>query len=207
MFLDAFLNSFVALFVIIDPIGIAPIFLGISAHSPKNNLKQMAIRGTLIAFFVMLFFGAFGEFILHKLGITIEAFKIAGGALLFIVAFNMIMKDSEPPHDSISATSVQHSRDWSVFPLAIPLLAGPGSITTIILLMVKAHDNLSVQIATFLALFATCVIGAIAMLCSERISAFLGSIGTNVFSRVLGIILAALAVQYVADGIKVIFAL
>lgn len=205
MFISTLLNSFIALFIIIDPIGIAPLFLAMSYTQSSSNLRQVAIRGTLVAFVVLLFFAAFGSTLLHALGITLEAFKIAGGALLFVISFNMIMKDSQPPHDSTTNANLDHSRDWSVFPLAIPLLAGPGSITTTILLIAQNRGDYLLQGATYLALIIVCIITLLCLFLSERISKILGSTGINVFSRVLGIILAALAVQYIADGIHAMF--
>ena len=205
MFIQIFIHSFVALLVMIDPIGIAPLFVGFSEGISRDKLQRYALRGTVIAFITLLFFGFCGNYILAELGVSIPAFKIAGGALLFVVSFNMIMNDPLPPHDSNMQAKFERSRDWAVSPLAIPLLAGPGSITTTMLLMTQNGSTLGAQLATVLALVFTCVITYYCLVGAERVNSYMGATGANVFARILGIILAALAIQYIADGIKSLF--
>ncbi|MCC6933783.1 MAG: MarC family protein [Deltaproteobacteria bacterium] len=193
--------------MMIDPVGIAPLFFGLSSHIPKDKLRHCALKGTFIAYCTMLFFGLFGHLILAELGVSIPAFKIAGGALLFVVSFNMIMNDPIPPHDSKLEAKIEYDRDWAVSPLAIPLLAGPGSITTTMLLMTQNGESYLAKSATIVALTLTCIITYFCLAGAERLTNYMGKTGANVFARVLGIILAALAVQYMADGIRVIFKL
>lgn len=205
MFISTLINSFIALFIIIDPIGITPLFVAISNTEHNKNLRPIAIKGTAVAFAVLAFFALLGAPLLRTLGITLEAFRIAGGALLFVISFNMIMKESQPPHDSSTNANLGHGRDWAVFPLAIPLLAGPGSITATILLVAQNKGDYLLQGATYLALLLVSVITVVCLLLSNKISKMLGPTGINVFSRVLGIILAALAIQYIGDGIRAMF--
>ena len=206
MLIEHFIHSFVALFVIIDPIGIAPIFASIVNASYGRSATKIALRATVVATSIMLCFGIFGQAILTQLGISIEAFKIAGGALLFVTGFQMLMSPSEQiKYAEASTADTDTTHDVAVFPIGIPLLAGPGCITTLILLMAHSHGEITNKVLTIVALICVNICAFACMLFAKRISHYIGRTGTNVFGRVLGLILTALSVQYIVDGIKVFF--
>lgn len=196
------LYSFVTLFVIIDPIGNAAIFAGLMRGTPEDYRRRMALRGTLIAGILMLAFAFAGEPLLRALGITLPAFRIAGGILLFLVATEMVfarrsgIRSPTAPEQEEAA----HSADISVFPLAFPLLAGPGALTSIVLLMGRAASPLAAS-SVVVSLAAVMTLTFLLLLLASQVLRLLGVTGTNVVSRVLGIILAALAAQLVLDGI------
>jgi len=200
--LDLFFNYFVVLFVVVDPIGVAALFSALTHGEPRARQSRVAIRGTLIAAFVLLLFALFGDALLRGLGIGMPAFQIAGGVLLFLLAVDMVFAR----HSGLRSTTLaeqkeaEHKKDISVFPLAVPLIAGPGALTTV-LLMVGEQGKEPAVLGTVLAVLGV-VLGLtlLALLLSARIMAFMGETGANVVSRVLGIVLAALAVQFVIDG-------
>jgi multiple antibiotic resistance protein len=200
--LQDLVTPFVTLFVTIDPPGLAPLFLALTGGMDRSARKRVAMRCTIIGFAVLLMFAVAGTAILETLGITIHAFRIAGGFLLFWIAFEMIFEKRQDRHEK-SAERVVNSDEihsLAVFPLAIPLIAGPGAISATILL-----SDQFVSIVDRGKLIA--IIGGIISLTfiifvlAERVDRFLGITGRMVLTRLLGVILAALAVQFVADGI------
>jgi multiple antibiotic resistance protein len=194
--------SFVTLFVIIDPVGTAAIFAGLMRGAPDEFRRRMAWRATSIAALLLLAFAVGGVPLLEALGITLPAFRIAGGILLFLLATDMVfarpsgIRNPTQPEKEEAA----HSSDISVFPLAFPLLAGPGALTSIVLLIERAVSPIAVA-GVIGSLFAVMAITLGALLSAARVVGFLGITGSNVVSRVFGIILAALAAQLVLDGI------
>lgn len=195
--------SFVTLFVIIDPIGCAVIFATLMRGAPDEQRRRVALRGTMIAGLLLLVFAFGGEWILDALGISLPAFRIAGGILLFLLATDMVfarpsgIRSPTPPEQQEAA----HRDDISVFPLAFPLLAGPGALTSIVLLVGKAGSVLGAA-GVILSLAAVMALTAAALLAATRVTRLLGVTGANVVSRILGIVLAALAAQLVLDGLS-----
>ena len=193
--------SFVTLFVIIDPIGCAVIFAALMRGAPEEQRRQAALRGTMVAALLLLAFATGGEWILDILGITLPAFRVAGGILLFLLATDMVfarpsgIRTPTPPEQQEAV----HKMDITVFPLAFPLLAGPGALTSIVLLIGKANSALAVA-GVIAALAAVMAITALALLTAPQLMRFLGVTGANVIGRILGIVLAALAAQLVLDG-------
>jgi multiple antibiotic resistance protein len=201
--LEQVLYSFVTLFVIIDPIGCAAIFAALMRGTPEDLRRRIAWRGTVIAGILILVFALVGERLLRALSITLPAFRIAGGVLLFLLATDMVFAR---PSGIRSPTvpeqeEAEHRTDISVFPLAFPLLAGPGALTSIVLLMGRATSLLAAAgvIAALVAVMASTLL---LLLAAPQVVRLLGVTGTNVVSRVLGIVLAALAAQLVLDGIS-----
>lgn len=194
--------SFVTLFVIIDPVGTAAIFAGLMRGAPEEFRRRMAWRGTSIAALLLLAFAVGGAPLLEALGITLPAFRIAGGILLFLLATDMVfarpsgIRNPTRPEQEEAA----QSSDISVFPLAFPLLAGPGALTSIVLLIERAASPLAVA-GVIGSLFVVMAITLGALLSAARVVGLLGITGSNVVSRVFGIILAALAAQLVLDGV------
>jgi len=207
MLLDLAITAFVTFFVVLDPPGMGPIFVAITRGESRDHRRLMALRGSLIALIILLVFAFTGDFVLRGLGISIAAFRIAGGILLLLIAIDMLFARSTPLRRTTEAEEMEaeHKRDISVFPLAIPLIAGPGALTSIVLLMGRAGDSFLLKGAVLAALLAVMAIMLAVLLAGDRMNRLLGETGSNVVGRVLGIILAALAVQYVIDGVKEAF--
>lgn len=205
--LDFLLEAFVTLFVTVDPLGLAPLFIGLTSGLAPADRRWVAYRATAIAAGVLVLFALIGAKLLSLLGISLAAFRIAGGLLLFYTAFQMVYSQKEPrdASDAERAVSLDHIRDIAAFPLAIPLLAGPGAISAVILAVSKAPSPLAFGL--FFGVIAA-VIGVVLVvfLAAGPIDKRLGETGRVVIGRLLGLILAGLAVQYVADGVRAILA-
>lgn len=200
-FLDVFLPPFTMLFVTMDPIGNMPIFMSLT-ESPRSGYRQlMARRSVFIGFCVMLFFAYAGEVFLNLLGISIPAFRIAGGIMLFIVALQMIFLEEQKEKAAEDAAEHPYENDVSVFPLAVPLIAGPGSIASIILLMSERHGMLMQQGVVIGSLIAVSLITYILFILSNSFARLFGQTINTVISKLLGIILGAMASQFIIDGV------
>lgn len=200
---DLYLNAFATLIVLIDPIGVAPIFLAVTGGMTPAQQREVAIRSTVIAFIILFVFLVVGGYFLNLLGISLAAFRIAGGLLLFFTAFEMIFaKRSERQEETAEkAISESEVRDIAVFPLAIPMLSGPAAISAVVLLGGRADGIAGYSILS--AIIAFCLgLTLLAFLVAEKLNAFLGETGRTIITRLLGVILAALAVQFVVDGVK-----
>jgi multiple antibiotic resistance protein len=195
--------SFVALFVIIDPIGTAALFVGLTRGLTEPASRRVAYRAVLIAGILLLIFAFGGNALLRGLAIGLPAFRIAGGVLLFLVAVDMVFARSSGVRALTAQESqeVDPSHDISVFPLAIPLIAGPGALTTMVLLMVQAGTDALARASVILMLALVLAITLGFLLMATRIVRLLGTTGVNVVSRVLGVLLAAVATQLVLDGL------
>lgn len=199
------ITAFVTLFVTIDPPGLAPLFLGITAGMSRAQRGQIALRASVTAFAILVLFALAGTAILQLFGITIHSFRIAGGLLLFHIAFEMIFEKRQDRHEKSAerAVSIDQIRNIAIFPLAIPLIAGPGAISATILLSGTYSDVLG-RIFLILIVAINLLAAWVVFLAAERMDRFLGVTGRIVLTRLLGLILAALAVQFVADGITAI---
>jgi multiple antibiotic resistance protein len=195
---------FIVLSVVIDPIGVTPVFGALTRGGGEAYRRRMAVKGTVLAALILLIFALMGDWLLTTLGIGLPAFKIAGGLLLFLIAIDMVFARHSGGRSTTGAEEqeARAKEDISVFPLAFPLIAGPGALTTILLMVGEAHgralDFLAMVAVLLLVLAATllCLLGA------GRLMKLLGETGANVVDRLFGVILAALAVQFVIDGIK-----
>jgi multiple antibiotic resistance protein len=192
----------VTLLVVVDPLGLAPVFAALMRGFSEKSKRESAIRGTLLGSGILLLFALAGDVLLKTLGIGLPAFRIAGGLLLFLLALDMIF--ARP--SGMRASTVRHQReesyqqDISVFPLAIPLLAGPGAITTV-LLYTGGSDAAQVAVFVFV-LLVVLLLTLASLLPAPRVMRLFGDTGANVLSRNLGVLLAALAVQFVLDGLR-----
>lgn len=196
------ITAFVTLFVIIDPIGLAPIFVALTAGIDARTRRKIALRAVLISFGLLLLFGYFGQALLSAVGIGMPAFRISGGILLFLIAVEMLFEKRTERREKQVEDKEPAKADPSVFPLALPLLAGPGSMATIILLMENNRGDVAGQ-ATLMAVTAfVLLIAYILFMSAGLIERMLGQTGVNVVSRVLGVLLAALSVQFVLDGLR-----
>lgn len=203
MLLDLFVASFISLFVIVDPLGSASVFAAITKDLSPRDSRYVAFKGVLIASAILLFFALIGEALLHHLGISLSAFRVAGGALLFVTAFQMIMGNKGPDQfaANIVAEGNNHLSALSVFPVAIPLLAGPGCMTAVVLHASEANSLSGVAVVGGAVILVE-VIALIAMLLSVKIVSFIGDTGSSIAARLVGILLAALSVQFIADGLR-----
>ena len=206
-----FLSAFVTFFVVIDPPGCAPIFASLTRGAGDAHRRAMAIRSTLIAAAILAVFALVGEPLLHALGISLDAFRIAGGIMVFLIALEMVFEKrterreyrAEEINRRATETESPEPEDISVFPMAIPMIAGPGSIATVMLVTARNHGvNLLVvlvALVTVLALTLASLLaaGAIMRVLGDRLEAMI--------TRVLGVLLAALAAQFVIDGVKASF--
>lgn len=192
MDLLVYLNAITALFVIIDPIGAALIFHSLVPAGEVRHRTFMAVKSILISSALLIVFGNYGELFLEKLGINIQALRISGGLLLFYTAFNMITRD-------IEYKVTTDKKDISVFPMSIPLLAGPGSLTLSILLFSNSQTQ-ATDIAILLAILTISLVTLVLMLLSGYVKVLIGRTGDEILRRFLGVILAALAIQFVYDG-------
>jgi multiple antibiotic resistance protein len=200
---DQLINAFTTLLVTIDPPGLAPIFLGLTTGMSRAERTQVALRGSTIAFIILAVFALFGAGVLGVLGISIGAFRIAGGLLLFWIAFEMVFERRQDRKEKTSEVAItkDHIQNIAVFPLALPLIAGPGAISATILLAGSLPT--SVERAQLLIVIAgNLLLMLAALLIADRLDRFLGVTGRAILTRLLGVILAALAAQFVVDGVK-----
>ncbi|KXF77574.1 MarC family transcriptional regulator [Paramesorhizobium deserti] len=206
-FYDNLFSAFVTLLVTIDPPGLAPLFLALTTGMDRQERGQVAMRSSIIAFGVLTLFAVAGAQILGVFGITIGAFRVAGGLLLFWIAFEMIFERRQERHEKSAKVAItrDHIRNIAAFPLAIPLIAGPGAISATILLGGSFYDTAS-RLVLILIILACIVLSYLVFLLAERVDGFLGETGRSILTRLLGVILAALAVQFVADGVKALVA-
>jgi multiple antibiotic resistance protein len=206
MLSDYLTSALVTLLVTVDPPGLAPIFLSLTRGMTAAERRQVAIRACIIAFAIMAFFALAGDVVLKALGVSLPAFRIAGGLLLFWIAFEMVFERRNDRKQATAETAItlDHIRNVAAFPLAIPLMAGPGALTAMILLAGRAEGNATML--TALALICGLVILAclVTFLLATPIARLLGVTGNIVLSRLLGVILAALAVQFVIDGVTAV---
>jgi multiple antibiotic resistance protein len=201
---ELFISAFITLFVVIDPPGCAPIYAGLTKQASAAQARNMALRATAIAAVILLIFALFGQELLGALHIELDSFRIAGGLMLFFIAFDMVFEKRtqrrEERAEKIAATP--EVEDVSVFPMAMPMLAGPGAIAAIMLLMNEARDNWNAQAVVLGALGAVLLITAVALVAAGPLIRMLGDKVEAVITRLLGVLLAALAAQYVIDGLK-----
>ncbi|AEH23164.1 multiple antibiotic resistance (MarC)-related protein [Thermodesulfobacterium geofontis OPF15] len=198
------IKSFLTLFTIIDPIGGVPFFLSISAGYSEEERKKIALRASLTACLTLLFFLWIGKYLLSFFQISVSSFRIAGGILLFLISMEMLFgKTTQVKTTEKETLKVKEKEDVSIVPLGIPYLAGPGAITTTIILGETStlHTKLGLSLIIFLVLLITYLIFSY----SSKISKLLGELGTKAIVRILGLILASIAIEYITTGLKEIF--
>lgn len=197
MDVPALITAFVALFVVIDPVGLAPLFVALTKGQTEAERRAIGLRAALIAIGLLTLFGAFGEAVLGFVGISMPAFRIAGGILLFLTALDMLFERRTQRRKGQASAA----NDPSVFPLATPLMAGPGAMATMILLTGEAQ-GWNELIAVHLVMIAVISVVVAFFFTAGLQERALGETGINVVTRLLGMLLAALSVQFVLDGLK-----
>ncbi len=193
------LTAFATLFVVVDPPGLAPLFVALTRGADAAHRRAVALRACVVAAGILTLFGLAGEAVLGFLGISMDAFRIAGGVLLFLTALDMLFERRQPRREG---QQPRHPEDPSVFPLAIPLIAGPGAIASMILLTGQAGPGWAGVLAVHLVMGLTVALAFLFLLAAAPIERALGRVGTNVVTRLLGLLLAALAVQFILDGLR-----
>ena len=193
------ISAFVTLFVIIDPIGLTPIFIALTPGMTAQQRRAIALRATLISAALLFLFAFFGEQVLGFIGISMPAFRIAGGILLFLTALDMLFERRTKRRED--QAEYEDAPDPSVFPLAIPLIAGPGAITSMILLTGQAEGTLG-MVSVLSVMVAVLILVFLFFLSATLVERALGKTGIVVVTRLLGMLLAALSVQFVLDGIR-----
>lgn len=200
--IDSSVSALTTLLVVLDPIGLVPLFLLLTSHMSAPARRRTALYATSIACLVLLFFATLGEQLLDALGITLPAFRIAGGLMLFYTAFEMVF-GSRRTRNQVEAQHVEGNdtvTSVAAFPLALPLLAGPGAITACILLSGAAGASLVDKLSLLIVIVIASACCLVAFLAADPLDKVLGTTGKSVLTRLFGVLLAALAVQFVADG-------
>ncbi|WP_298808554.1 MarC family protein [uncultured Sphingomonas sp.] len=200
--LELFVSSFVTFFVVIDPPGCAPIFAGLTAGATAAHRRAMAVRAVIVSAIILLVFALVGEPLLHGLGIELASFRIAGGIMLFLIALEMVFEKRTQRREDRAAKvqATSEVEDVSIFPMAMPMIAGPGSIATVMLLMAR-NNGFERSVVVFGALLANLALMLVALLAAGPLMRVVGAKIEAVVTRILGVLLAALAVQFVIDGV------
>jgi multiple antibiotic resistance protein len=203
MLLDFAVSAFITLFVVVDPVAMAPTFLVVTTGMPRASRQSVALRASVTAGAILIGAALIGDRLLNALEISLPAFRIAGGLLLFWIAAEMVFGVRSRHEGETAEQAIEERvRNIATFPLAVPLLAGPGAITATVLLSAQENGNLlllAALVGVVIVVAASCLV---TFLFAERISGLLGMTGNIVLSRLLGVLLAALAVQFVVDGIR-----
>jgi multiple antibiotic resistance protein len=202
--LELFVSSLVTFFLVIDPPGCAPIFAGLTAGATPAHRRAMAVRAVLVSAAILLVFALVGEDLLKGLGISLASFRIAGGIMLFLIALEMVFEKRTQRREDRAAKVAEtpEIEDVSIFPMAMPMIAGPGSIATTMLLMAR-NDGLERTFVVLAAMATILLLTLLSLLAAGPLMRMLGARIEAVITRLLGVLLAALAVQFVIDGLQV----
>jgi len=208
-FTGTFLNNFLLIFVAIDPFALIPIFAGITHDLKKNEIKRIYLRATIISFIILFFFSLLGQSLLNVMGININSFKIIGGLFLIFIAFEMVFEKRDERRQNLADSAIDEVSAISLatFPLAIPLIAGPGSITITMLIAEKSGPALISKMINFLPVMLSVILAGICMWLSSKLVEIISISLLGVIQRVFGLLLGALAIEYVISGIKNTFGL
>lgn len=208
-FTSTFLNNFLLIFVAIDPFALIPIFAGITHGLKKNEIKRIYLRATIISFIILFFFSLLGQSLLNVMGININSFKIIGGLFLIFIAFEMVFEKRDERRQNLADSAIDEASAISLatFPLAIPLIAGPGSITITMLIAEKSGPELVSKMINFFPVMLSVILAGICMWLSSKLVEIISISLLSVIQRVFGLLLGALAIEYVISGIKNIFGL
>ncbi len=201
---ELFISAFAILFVIIDPPGCAPIFATLTHGTSRKHQNIMAFKSVIVAAIILFGFAYAGEFVFAKLGISLDALRIAGGIMLFIIGLNMVFEKRTEKREGRAEEALEDAtdpEDISVFPMGIPMIAGPGTMASLLILMSRT-SSWHQELVILAALAAVLIVTLLALLISGPLMRLMGKTFTNVLTRVLGVLLATLAAQFVLDGLK-----
>ena len=195
-----FLAVFITFFAVIDPVGTVPVFIAVTGKYDQKTKRRVALFATIVSACVLLFFVVIGEIILKALSIPLAAFQISGGIVLFLFALNMIFGDSKP-EEEIKRLEKSHN-ETAIFPLAVPSIASPGAMLAAVLLTENALFSIFEQAQTALVMLSVLIVVYVLMLLSEVITRCIGTSGASVVSRVMGLILSAIATTNILTGVS-----
>ena len=203
---ELFVSAFITFFVVIDPPGCAPIYASLTTDAPAKQRRNMAFRAIVVASLILLVFAAVGAQLLNALGISLDSFRIAGGIMLFIIALEMVFEKRTERRENRAQDIIDtpEIEDVSIFPMAMPMIAGPGSIAAVMLLISK-HDGMENAMVILGALGVVLLMTLLGLLAAGPLMRLLGGNVEAVITRVLGVLLGALAVQFVVDGLNASF--
>jgi multiple antibiotic resistance protein len=203
--IELFVSSLITFFVVIDPLGCAPIYAGLSAGASTLQKRAMAVRAVGVSAAILLVFALFGEALLKGLGISLASFRIAGGIMLFLIALEMVFEKRTQRREDRAAKVAEDPEveDVSIFPMAMPMIAGPGSIASVMLLMGR-NSGIERSAVVLAAMVTILLLTLVALLAAGPLMRILGAKIEAVITRLLGVLLAALAVQFVLDGLSVV---
>jgi multiple antibiotic resistance protein len=199
------LSTFIFFFAVIDPIGTVPVFIAVTGRFDEKTKTRIAIKAAAVAALILVFFVVAGEVILRAMSISLPAFQVAGGIVLFLFALTMIFGAGKPEEEIRDARGVSSDTDTAIFPLAIPSLASPGAMLAAVLLTENSRFVVREQAITTMVMLAVLLVALMLMLGAGRVHRWIGDGGASVISRVMGLILASVAVSNVLDGIKTYF--
>lgn len=204
--IELFISSFITFFVVIDPPGCAPIYASLTSDAPPRDRRIMAIRAIVVAAIILLVFALFGEQMLSALGISLDSFRIAGGIMLFLIALEMVFEKRTERREDRAQEIIEQPEieDVSIFPMAMPMIAGPGSIAAVMLLT-SQNDGIDNALVIMGALGSVLLLTLIGLIAAGPLMRILGNRVEAVITRVLGVLLGALAVQFVVDGLNASF--
>ena len=204
--IELFVSAFITLFVVIDPPGCAPIYASMTTGANAQQRRSMAIRAVIVAGGILLVFALFGEALLSSLHIELNSFRIAGGIMLFLIALDMVFEKRTERREQRAQKVIEtpEIEDVSIFPMAMPMIAGPGSIASVMLL-VSQNEGLDRALTILAALLAVLLLTLVALLTAGPLMKLLGAKAEAVITRLLGVLLAALAAQFVIDGLRASF--
>lgn len=198
---EQFLKALISFLIVANPLGVSAVFVGLMAFAEPTEVRRTATKAALVAAAVLCVFGLFGQPLLAKFGITIAAFRVSGGILLFTIAYKMLFGDQLPEAQHPDRRALSEKADIAVFPLGIPLIAGPGCITLSIIMMAKTEtraESVVTMAGMLLAILATWL----CLLSARYLKRAISASGMNLITRIMGVLLAARSVQIIADGIQ-----
>jgi multiple antibiotic resistance protein len=202
--LEHLIKTFIVFFVVVEPISLVPMFGALTRGADARSRRRMAIKGVVLSAIIFYGFVIVGDWLLSTLGVTLDSFKIAGGLLMFLLAVDMVFARQSGMRSTTirEQDEARYKEDISVFPLAFPLIAGPGALATLLLLVGEASRAAGTLIALLVIVFIVLALTLLLLLATPQVERVLGVTGANVISRLAGVVLVALSVQYVVDGIR-----
>ncbi|MFQ3239765.1 MAG: multiple antibiotic resistance protein [Olleya marilimosa] len=203
MFMKEILTTFLFLVAVIDPLGSIPVYLEATKNFDKKYKKRIAVRASFVAFLVLLFFIVIGQLILEGMNVTLDAFQISGGVILFLFALTMIFGEGKPETEKHGIKDYKHV---TIFPVAIPSIASPGAIMAVVLLTDNHIYNIQQQLFTTILVLIVIVLTSLLLLAANKVQERIGEYGITVISKIMGLILASYAVQSILSGLKDFFA-
>jgi multiple antibiotic resistance protein len=205
--MDELLKFFVLLFVVVEPVTLVPVFAGLTDGASERYKRKMSLKAVAISGIVLALFALAGAWFIRMMGISIDAFRIAGGVMLFLIALEMVFaRESGTKTTSEEKNEVQQRADISVFPLAFPFIAGPGALATVLLTFGTLKPDLLMTLGLLAVIALVLLITLVLLLLAPLVNRVMGVTGAHVVSRLAGVVLAALAVQFMVDGLKGAFA-